>query len=188
MVACIELLSIGGTGLSAQDLASLTPPKNITELVVDGNPSDFKIFSVVVDGKHLMDFGWKYTGTTPKNEDIRLPAGIDWRKRHVYFFAVEYINKTENYIRFIEGSSAGDSWIKNTDGTWKLASPRIVKRQDLIKSIDLYDVAPMADLTREDYYAYASADGKEPYTSTRYVYYVENMKLWFAVTFIRTSP
>jgi hypothetical protein len=180
-------LFIHGQALGAQDLTGMTPPKNIPEVMVDGNPSDFKMFPVVVDGNHLMDFGWKYTGTVPTNKDLKLPAGLDWKKRPVYFFAVEYVNKTDNYIRFIEGTSSGDTWTKNSDGTWTAAPARRVKRSDVLKTIELYDVAPMADRIREDYYAYGP-EGKEPYVSTTYVYYVENLKLWFAVTFIRTSP
>ena len=185
--ALICMFVNGQFPLAAQDLASMTPPQDITNVVIDGNPSEFKMFPVVVDGNHLMDFGWKYTGTVPANKDIKLPAGLDWKKRPVYFFAVEYVNKTNNYIRFIEGTSSGDAWTKNSDGTWKASPDRKVRRQDVFKSIELYDVAPMADRVREDYYAYGP-EGKEPYVSTTYVYYVENVKLWFAVTFIRTSP
>jgi len=96
-----------------------------------------------------MDVGWKYTGTVPVNKDVKLPAGIDWKKRPVHFFAVEFVNKTNNFIRFIEGTSSGDTWTQNSDGTWKAAPARKVKRLDVAKTTELYDVAPLADRTRE---------------------------------------
>jgi hypothetical protein len=160
-------------------------PDSMPEFVIQGNPIDYDITRIEINGTDILDIGWKHSGIKPEDPNFKYPINISPDKRIWHFYSIKFINQSKYNIRFIEGESTAGTYVDPKNAHLYREKNTIIKRNDVIRDIQKYDITSEETKIRIDYFIYGPEDGSEPYSETTYRYYIQETKEWFAIKIIR---